>query len=224
MPGQVLRKPCYGLAEIRARWAVSEADLAHFVIAGELALSVVVVRLPVEEGVIEEVEQGGFARLPERVHSVTGTLDLRSLDAWEVLTAGRCAVRSFQAAEGRYREVLAAGDAAPELLVARERLVIRHEEVARFEAAQAAYAASPSPALAEARGRGAPPRDDWDAFWCELAVMLQVEGMPPTQAAVIRRMEAWFAERGQFPDPSTVKRKVALLWRHHAEALARPAA
>ncbi|WP_135468542.1 hypothetical protein [Crenalkalicoccus roseus] len=221
MPGQVLRKPCYGLAEICARWAVSEADLVHFVIAGELALSVVVVRLPVEEGLIEEVEQGRFAHLPDRVHSVTGTLDLRSPDAWEVLTAGRCAVRSFQAAEGRYRALQAAGDAAPELLVARERLVIRHDEVVRFEAAQAAYAASPAPAMAEVKGRGAPSRYDWDAFWCEAAVLLQIEGMPATQAALVRRMERWFAERGEFPDQRTIKRKVGLLWRRHAEALAR---
>lgn len=221
MAPRVLRKPCYGLAEICARWGVSEADIAHFAIAGELTLSVVVVRLPVEEGEIAEVEEGQFAKLPDRLHRFTGTLDLWPQDAWQVMTAGSQAVTAFPAGEGRYRTVTAAGDEVAELVVPRERLVIRHEEVARFEAAQAAWAAQPAPGVTAANGRGAPARYDWDEFWCEAAVVLQIEGMPATQAALVRRMERWFAERGQFPDQSTIKKKVALLWRRHAEALAR---
>jgi hypothetical protein len=72
--------------------------------------------------------------------------------------------------------------------------------------------------------RGAPARYDWDEFWCEVAVMLQVEGMPETQAALVRRMTGWFAARGHCPDHSTIKKKVSLLWRRHSEALARETA
>jgi hypothetical protein len=226
MAPRVLRKPCYALAEICTRWGVTEADLANFAISSELTLSVVVAGLPVEDGEVEEVDDGHFVDIPHRRYRFTGTLDLWPQHAWGVIVNGAETVTAFKVDAGQYRSVRASNDDPPGILVPRERLVVRHAELERFEAAQAAAVetAQAAPTPSPAGQRGAPPRYDWDAFWCELAVMLQVEGMPPTQAAVIRRMEAWFAERGQFPDPSTVKRKVALLWRHHAEALARPAA
>lgn len=226
MAPRVLRKPCYALAEICTRWGVTEADLANFAISEELVLSVVVAGLPVEEGEVDEVDEGHFIEVPHRRHRFTGTLDLWPQHAWAIIMNGAQPVTAFKVEAGRYRTVWAPNDEAAAFTVPRERLVVRHAELERFEAAQAAEAAEAAPAAAAppARQRGAPPRYDWDAFWCELAVMLQVEGMPATQASVIRRMEGWFAARGQFPDPSTVKRKVALLWRRHAEALARPAA
>jgi hypothetical protein len=221
MATRVLRKPCYGLAEVCARWGVTEPDIANFVVAGELTLSVVVVRLPLEEGWIEEVDEGQFVNMPEQQRWFTGTLDLWPQDAWQVVTAGGHAVSSFRADGDRYRSVWARWDEAPDFLVPRERLVVRHDEMERFEAAQAALAVPPASAPAIGAGRGAPARYDWDEFWCEAALVLQVDGMPETQAALVRRMERWFAGRGQFPDQSTIKKKVALLWRRHAEALAR---
>ena len=63
------------------------------------------------------------------------------------------------------------------------------------------------------------PQYDWDAFWCEAAASLHMDGIPNTQAEMIRRMEAWFAARGQFPEKTTIRRKVSLLWRRiHQEA------
>jgi hypothetical protein len=224
MAPRVLRKPCYALAEICTRWGVTEADLANFALADELVLSAMVVRQPIEEGAVEEVDPRQLAHLPERHHWFSGGVELWAQDAWQIVIVGSSRVTSFRAAQNRYRRVWAPDDEAAEVVLTRDRLVVMHAELIRFEAAQGGDVEVLRPAAGPASPRGAPARYDWDAFWCELAVMLQVEGMPPTQAAVIRRMEAWFAERGQFPDPSTVKRKVALLWRHHAEALARPAA
>ena len=43
--GRIVRKPCYGLAEICERWGVTELDVANFVAANELTLSVVVAGL-----------------------------------------------------------------------------------------------------------------------------------------------------------------------------------
>ena len=223
MNSRVVRKPCYGISEVCTRWAVTELDVANFAIGRELTLSVVAARLPVEEGEVDEVDDGHFVDLPERHHWFSGTLELWPQDAWQIVMEGSAGVSSFQAEPGRYRRVSSSTDTA-EFVVPRERLVVRHGELERFEAAQAA-----SVAVAELRltpilvgaARGAPTRYDWDEFWCEVAVMLQVDGMPETQAALVRRMSRWFAARGQCPDHSTIKKKVSLLWRRHSEALAR---
>lgn len=221
MAPRILKKPCYGLAELCQRWSVTELDIANFAIAGELTLSVVVVRLPLEEGSVEEMEDGHFADIPERQHWFTGTLDLWPHDVWQVMTAGSHDVTSFRAEQGRYRSLWSRDAETGAFTVPRDRLVLRHAELERFEAAQEVAAAAPPPPPIHVVARGALPKYDWDEFWCEAAVSMQIEGMPPTQAAMVRRMEEWFAARDQHPDRSTVKKKIALLWRRHQEALAR---
>lgn len=217
---RILRKPCYGLAELCQRWSVTELDIANFAIAGELTLSVVVVRLPLEEGSVDEVDDGHFIDIPERQHWFTGTLDLWPHDAWQVMTAGGHEVGAFRAEPGRYRSLWSTGQETERFAVVRDRLVVRHAELERFEAAQ--EAGPPDRTVAVRVGsRGALPKYDWDEFWCEVAVSMQIDGMPASQAAMVRRMEDWFATRDQHPDRSTVKKKIALLWRRHHEALAR---
>lgn len=217
---RILRKPCYGLAELCQRWSVTELDIANFAIAGELTLSVVVARLPLEEGSIEEMEEGRFADIPERQHWFTGPLDLWPHDAWQVMMAGSHEVGAFRADSGRYRSLWSTSQEAERFEVVRDRLVVRHAELERFEAAQ--EAGVPDRAVTMRVGsRGALPKYDWDEFWCEAAVSMQIDGMPASQAAMVRRMEDWFAARNQHPDRSTVKKKIALLWRRHQEALAR---
>lgn len=112
------------------------------------------------------------------------------------------------------------GDPFAEHEVLKADLVVRDAETTRFETEQLLPATD-----ATDRGglgqRGAPPRYDWDEFWCEVAVSMHLNGMPASQAAMVRRMEEWFAARDQHPDRSTVKKKIALLWRRHQEALAR---
>jgi len=226
MISRVVRKPCYGISEVCTRWAVTDLDVANFAIGRELTLSVVAARLPVEEGEVDEVDDGHFVDIPERRHWFSGTLELWPQDAWQIMMDGSAGVSSFQAGPGRYRRVSSSTDTA-EFVVPRERLVVLHAELERFEAAQAASVAvvePPPTPIQIAAARGAPTRYDWDEFWCEVAVMLQVEGMPETQAALVRRMTGWFAARGHCPDHSTIKKKVSLLWRRHSTALARETA
>jgi hypothetical protein len=103
--------------------------------------------------------------------------------------------------------------------------LVRHAELARFEAAQAALEAAPSaaPLSAESQGpsRGAPAKYKWDDFYCALAVMTHAEGIPETQTELTRRMMDWFGKQNLYPDPTTVKRKVATFWRQYHEAIAR---
>ena len=147
-----------------------------------------------------------------------GTLDLFAENAWTALTQGWVDVHAFKAPTGHYVCVRPLADEDGYHRITKERLVVRHDELLRFEAVQA----EPAPAVAEVvrtSVRGALPQYDWDAFWCEAAASLHMDGIPNTQAEMIRRMEAWFAARGQFPEKTTIRRKVSLLWRRiHQEA------
>ena len=72
MISRVVRKPCYGISEVCTRWAVTDLDVANFAIGRELTLSVVAARLPVEEGEVDEVDDGHFVDIPERQHWFNG--------------------------------------------------------------------------------------------------------------------------------------------------------
>jgi hypothetical protein len=64
-------------------------------------------------------------------------------------------------------------------------------------------------------GPGMPPRHDWDTFFGVLARKIYDNGVPTTQAELVREMLEWFHARndGQAPDESTVRRKIAVVWR-----------
>jgi hypothetical protein len=64
-------------------------------------------------------------------------------------------------------------------------------------------------------GPGAPPRYEWDAFYAAIARRVHEHGIPATQAELIREMLDWFDRRHHehAPDESTVRRKVAVVWR-----------
>ncbi|WP_206931537.1 hypothetical protein [Roseococcus thiosulfatophilus] len=223
--GRITRKPYYGIDEACRRWEISAIDLAGFVIEREIVLSVVVATLPVDVGTIEDMGNGDWFRIPEGRRHVTGAMDLLPIDAWRILTVGSQVVRSFRAEGDGYIDIAERGDNAGEIVVAREQLIVRHAELTRFEAAQEEIVPPVSrPAVAvtpPAAVRGAPPKYDWDEFYCELVVSTQIDGFPESQAAMVRRMVEWFATRNLYPDQSTIKKKVALLWRRYHEALAR---
>lgn len=219
MVGRKLQKPFYPLDEICQRWELSPNDLAPFVLAGQLKLSIPAAGFWVDVGAWVEIEEGKRARSPEGTESVRGPLDLTASDAWRVLRNGTTKVDHFDAGPGRYMNVFGGSDPFAEHEVLNADLVIRHSEVCRFEAEHVPPAADCGNHAGSGK-RGVAPKYDWDAFWCELAVSMQIEGMPESQAAVVRRMVEWFAARNQHPDLSTIKKKVSLLWRRYQEALA----
>jgi len=222
---RITRKPHYGIDDACRRWEISSADLAGFVIEREIVLSVVVARLPVDVGTIEDMEGGDWYRIPAGRRYLTGAVDLLPIDAWQVLTIGSHMLRSFRGECDSYIDIADRGDDSGEVLISRDQLVVRHAELVRFEAAQdEVVPPAHNPVMPGKRppaSRGAPPRYDWDEFNCELVVTTQIDGFPESQAIIIRRMEQWFAARNQYPDHSTIKKKVALLWRRYHEALAR---
>lgn len=104
---------------------------------------------------------------------------------------------------------------APEVLVTRA-------EVERFEREYELYSGPASRDMKGAhseRGRsagpGAPPRYDWDRFFVAIARRIHDHGIPSSQGELVREMLDWFQARQvePIPDESTVRRKVAMVWR-----------
>ncbi|MBN8891048.1 MAG: hypothetical protein ABS99_00495 [Acetobacteraceae bacterium SCN 69-10] len=214
------RKPFYRVTELCARWSMTETDIAAFVLADELTLSIAVSQLPVEAGYYEEVDDGQWCSMPTGRRRFSGTLDLIRDDAWAVLTLGSAGVSSFQAQPGEYLEYALDDDGAP-LHIEAQGLVVRRAELERFEACQASAAASTSAESSLAaepeseRRRGAPTKYDVDGFWRHVCRILFHEGAPPKQAQLIRQMRDWFEARlgiGNGPDESWIRKKIAPLW------------
>ena len=213
-----IRKPFYRIDEICARWSLMHTDIAAFALGGELQVSVAVARLPVELGTWEHTPDGERFQIPSARRIMSGLVDLLPEDAWRVLEAGAQTVNWLKAAEGEYIEPTLNGASDSGLTVEPKDLAISHAELERF---QEVHGLVQPPAISGNIGavfrstvsRGATPRFDWDAFWCEVARALLFEGVPESQAALVRRMEGWFAARNQQPDTSTLKKKLSPLWR-----------
>jgi hypothetical protein len=108
----LLHKPFYRMEEICQRWGMTLVDLEAFVFAGELTLSVQVVDLAIEQGLLEPSPDGSLCRLSQGTEYVTGLFDLRAADASRVLRRGKDQVRQFAAKRGEYVYV-APPDRAP---------------------------------------------------------------------------------------------------------------
>jgi hypothetical protein len=208
MATRLLRKPFYRLAELGQRWGMTLVDLEAFVFAGELTLSVQLVDCALERGLLEPSADGSLCRLPQETLYVTGLFDLRAADASRVLRHGRTAVAEFAAGPGEYAVLVPCGGEVSRLQVEQKDLVVRHAECERFEAAHQPAMRPPA-----ARPRGAQPTHDWDAAWIETCRLLFFDGVPPSQAALIRHLQQWFAaQERKVPDESTLKRKLKPLW------------
>jgi hypothetical protein len=225
----VPRKPFYRVTELCKRWSMAPTDIAAFVLADELVLSIAVSQLPTETGYYEEVDDDQWCRVPTGRKRFSGTLDLRRDDAWTALIVGSAGVGSFRVPPGDYLEYT--GDDDAPLHIEAEQLVVRRSELERFETDQAAAAVAaataataiaagslPSPA-AEANGerhRGPPRKYDVDGFWRHICWIIYDQGLPAKQIEMVRQMREWFEARlgiGNGPDESWIRKKIAPLWR-----------
>lgn len=59
-------------------------------------------------------------------------------------------------------------------------------------------------------GPGAPTRHNWERFYVELCVRIHQHGLPETQKELVEDMDDpnW----GEPPDPSTIRKKVKVVW------------
>ena len=218
MASRALRKPFYRLDEVCQRWDLSIWDLATYAVGRELVISMVATGLQVEEGLIEKAVDGTEqrTRLWDRV--LSGPVDLHGDDAWKIVQRGPQHVQRFVTDPGSYLEVRTSFEWADPLQVTVQDLVVRHAELVRFETAKGLTAgreqpATPSVVVLSPRPRGAQPTHDWEACWVEICRTLYFDGVPESQAALVRRLQDWFEAQGKkVPDESTLKKKVKAVW------------
>lgn len=63
---------------------------------------------------------------------------------------------------------------------------------------------------------GAPARYDWDGMYVWLLQRVHEQGMPESQAALIGEIQGWFGQHsqdGEVPEDSTIRKRLAPLWR-----------
>ena len=83
------------------------------------------------------------------------------------------------------------------------------------DSAPATQSGSSGPAVATG---GRPPKWDWEAFWVRLCVMIHNDGVPETQAELVRKLQDWFGKtQGDMPHESEIKKRVSKLFRAFRE-------
>jgi hypothetical protein len=226
------RKPYYELTELYELWSLNERDIAAYVLERELNLSIAVAGLRVETYDIEEDDRGGSFSIPTGTRWVVGTMDLGCIDAWTVMQHGRGEFSYFWTAEGERLEVPFVNDEPQVVVVERSALVVRRAEKERFELAQGLVQPpveerEPERPPSPGRQRGAPPKYDWEACWCEIAATIYDPGPPRTQAQWLEQLRSWFAAQlgpDNVPSDSAIKQRLSRIWPRVKPDLGRPSA
>lgn len=182
------------MAEAAGRWGCQPADIAEWASLGKV--EIVTGIAPVRCG-SETI--GGFVVLA----------------AAEILPMfRRCGsgpqsslVRRFRLPEENDWKLVT--DPAEGVTVALADLVILKSEVRRFEAECDLF-------RAQHAGQGPERRYDWDGFFTALIKRVHFHGLPDKQADLVEEMADWFARRsetGEVPDMSTIRKRIAPVWR-----------
>jgi hypothetical protein len=77
------------------------------------------------------------------------------------------------------------------------------------------------------RGRGAPLKYDWEGALSEVIVMVNDEGVPPTQEEMISKVRDWFAKTvgpDNVPCDSSIKLRVSRFWSRIKPDVGKPSA
>jgi hypothetical protein len=232
MSRMISRKPYYTLAEVCERWSLSMADITAYALEGELVVSIAVGGLPFSVSDIEHEENGRPIHIPCGKRWHVGTIDLHRIEAFAVLESGEAAVARFLSPAGELLEPLGEQEERAQILVRRDILVVRHAELQRFEATHAKLppleAAVRSPTAPERRrSRGAPVKYDWEGVLCEVVVMVNDEGVPPTEREMMGKIRDWFAKT-QGPDhvpcDTSIGNRVRRFWDRIKPDVGRPSA
>ena len=201
------------LADLCERWHVKPAQIAAVALEGKLKLSIPVPGILAEIGEYVEIDEDNWQRMPEERRRVTGVFDLYPRDAWALIKDQTRVITNLPRGNDGFIDFEPEGQES-NFSAAADDILIRRDEVDRFEVDSAP--ASPAiPAEPAARGGpGAPQKFDWDGFWIEACRRIHDDGIPSTQAEMVRDLLDWFDDNGaSVPDPSTVKKKVSRLWK-----------
>lgn len=199
----------FTLTEVCDRWGMKLPHVGALVLQSKLRVSVGLGGAWAEFGYWEEVDTDHWERIPEERRFLVGIYELLPRDGWTVIKNGQHDVREFWTLKPNYLHLTPDGVA----IIVSEVLVSR-DEVERFEAENGVSDAAETRNGNVRGGPGRPSRYEWDAFWVETCRRVHEDGVPDSQAEMVRGMIDWFNERGgAVPDESTVKKKMSQLWR-----------
>jgi hypothetical protein len=230
MAARMRRKPFYRLEEVCERWGMSTGDIAAFVMAKELIVSIATAGVLIEEGIVDANAAGSPHHVPAGLFMRSGLIDLHGNDAWVVLQRGSHQIEQLPAAPGQYVRLCMSGGMPDPVEVLVQDLIVRHAELERFEGAQSLTPSNEDAPMSAvvvlpSRSRGVQPTHDWEACWIEICRTLYFDGVPENQAALVRRLQDWFQAQGRkVPDESTLKKKVKAVWRVFAPEAERKSA
>lgn len=153
------------------------------------------------------------ARVDGRV--LSGVMHIAPVDVFSLFRPkGRSAtamIRRVQETPGA--EWLWISEPAEGIGIATADVLVPWADVAQFEAR---YGLAAGNIPKRKGGPGAPARYDWDRFFIALCKRIHNEGLPPTQADLIKTMQDWFDDSfgpDNTPDESTIRRKVQAIWK-----------
>ena len=205
------------LGDICERWGVKPIQIAVEALEGKLTFSVPVPGIRAELGYYEEYGPNDWQRIPEARKFIRGVFDLYARDAWEIIKNKTKTIDSLVGENGGYID-LEPADHEGNFLVLADDLLIRRDEVDRFEASNAQASREIYEPPTVRGGPGARTKFDWDGFWIEVSRRIHDDGIPKTQGEMIRDLLDWFDKNGKTtPDQSTIKKKISRLWKsfHH---------
>jgi hypothetical protein len=201
------------LADLCERWNVKLPQIAAVALESKLRLSVPVPGIYAEVGEYVEIGDDDWQRMPNDWRHIYGVYDLFSRDAWELIRNGSKLICNLRNGEDGYIDLEPQGHQSDFSAVTGD-ILIRRDEVERFEAESAPAPRDVSVASAARGGPGAPPKYDWESFWIETCRRLHDDGPPSTQKEMVLNLLGWFDDKGAaVPDESTVKKKVSKLWK-----------
>jgi len=205
------KKVFYQIDEACSLLGLSLLDMAVLASERKIQLCAAVVSLVIEEGDYDVALDGDRIPIPTARRRVQGLVDLQPDDAWFVLRQGSQTIFWLAASPDSYRQLVSTGDEDRGYTVIRDEIGLRHEELVRYAAEQVALE-DLAPGR-RASNRGSQPIYDWDAARLEAFRRIYFEGVPPSFGALIRHVQAWFAEKGgRVPDESTLKRRLRDIW------------
>ena len=202
------------LADLCERWGLKHSHICPLALDQNLTFSIGLSLVRADVGTWEQADDDQWFRIPGGTKRLTGIYDLSRNDAWSVIKFGQHKIDSVVSPEPDGYIEFQSGYDSTEIMVDSDDLLIRREEVERFEKRHATPEKSERQTTAPRGGPGSPQKYDWDAFWIEVCRRVHDDGLPTTQAAMVRELQDWFDSNADVsPDPSTIKKKLTRLWK-----------
>lgn len=194
------RRLTFSILEAAARWACTPADIIEWSISGHIEITSVI---PLATA---------------NAHEISGLMAIPAEEVMHIFRRDGCGYRTAQIRRVRTRSFegqwLRITEPADGIAIGPFDVMITSDEIDRFE--------RDNNLLPKSSGhKGGAAAWDWDGFYSALILRIHNHGIPERQSELVDEMTGWFERRsdtGKTPDPSTIRKKIAAVWRDITEA------